>query len=236
MSSNSGIVDVLVIGSGAAGGALAKRLAEKDAQVMCLEQGDWRKRWPRAGRIRLTSRWPTESVAQQCIGTRSSCGFIEQIFALKPLTELHRTGPFATKISCLTTRRMSAKWECPVLPVTQPTRINRFPCRGFRWAWPNESRPRASTGSVGTGGYSVWDFSLVLTMAGRRAISMLKNGTLGLRRVPAQTLPIGRRRRAWAPSSRRDREFAKSPLTEMDELAVLCIPTQRGACTSNWHG
>lgn len=43
MSSSSVIVDVLVIGSGAAGGALAKRLAEKGAQVICLEQGDWRK-------------------------------------------------------------------------------------------------------------------------------------------------------------------------------------------------
>jgi choline dehydrogenase-like flavoprotein len=36
-------VDVLVIGSGAAGGAISKRLAEKGVRVMCLEQGDWRK-------------------------------------------------------------------------------------------------------------------------------------------------------------------------------------------------
>lgn len=36
-------VDVLVIGSGAAGGAVTKRLAEKGVQVVCLEQGDWRK-------------------------------------------------------------------------------------------------------------------------------------------------------------------------------------------------
>ena len=33
--------DVLVIGSGAAGGALTKRLSELGAKVTCLEQGDW---------------------------------------------------------------------------------------------------------------------------------------------------------------------------------------------------
>ncbi|MCZ6515359.1 MAG: GMC family oxidoreductase [Acidobacteria bacterium] len=33
--------DVLVIGSGAAGAAVAKHLAEKGAKVVCLEQGDW---------------------------------------------------------------------------------------------------------------------------------------------------------------------------------------------------
>jgi choline dehydrogenase-like flavoprotein len=43
MSSGSERVDVLVIGSGAAGGAITKRLAEKGARVVCLEQGDWRK-------------------------------------------------------------------------------------------------------------------------------------------------------------------------------------------------
>jgi len=36
-------VDVLVIGSGAAGAAATKRLADKGVQVVCLEQGDWRK-------------------------------------------------------------------------------------------------------------------------------------------------------------------------------------------------
>ncbi len=35
--------DVLVIGSGAAGAALAKRLADLGAKVVCLEQGDWMK-------------------------------------------------------------------------------------------------------------------------------------------------------------------------------------------------
>ncbi|TMJ94065.1 MAG: FAD-dependent oxidoreductase, partial [Actinobacteria bacterium] len=34
-------LDVLVIGAGAAGAALAARLAEHGAQVLCLEQGDW---------------------------------------------------------------------------------------------------------------------------------------------------------------------------------------------------
>ncbi|HEV8130518.1 MAG TPA: GMC family oxidoreductase [Acidobacteriota bacterium] len=33
--------DVLVIGSGAAGGAVSKRLADYGAKVVCLEQGDW---------------------------------------------------------------------------------------------------------------------------------------------------------------------------------------------------
>lgn len=35
------ITDVLVIGSGAAGGALTWRLSEKGAKVVCLEQGGW---------------------------------------------------------------------------------------------------------------------------------------------------------------------------------------------------
>ena len=43
MSSREEKVDVLVIGSGAAGGAITKSLAEKGARVVCLEQGDWRK-------------------------------------------------------------------------------------------------------------------------------------------------------------------------------------------------
>jgi choline dehydrogenase-like flavoprotein len=43
MSAATDRVDVLVIGSGAAGGAITKRLAEKGVQVVCLEQGDWRK-------------------------------------------------------------------------------------------------------------------------------------------------------------------------------------------------
>ncbi len=33
--------DVLVIGSGAAGGAVTKRLADLGAKVVCLEQGEW---------------------------------------------------------------------------------------------------------------------------------------------------------------------------------------------------
>ena len=43
MSAATDNVDVLVIGSGAAGGAVTKRLAEKGVQVVCLEQGEWRK-------------------------------------------------------------------------------------------------------------------------------------------------------------------------------------------------
>lgn len=37
------IADVLVVGSGAAGAALTKRLTDRGAKVVCLEQGDWRK-------------------------------------------------------------------------------------------------------------------------------------------------------------------------------------------------
>ena len=40
---NNERADVLVIGSGAAGAAVTKRLAELGAQVVCLEQGDWRR-------------------------------------------------------------------------------------------------------------------------------------------------------------------------------------------------
>ena len=35
------VADVLVIGSGAAGAALCKRLSDRGAAVICLEQGDW---------------------------------------------------------------------------------------------------------------------------------------------------------------------------------------------------
>ena len=35
------VADVLVIGSGAAGAAIAKRLSDRGAAVICLEQGDW---------------------------------------------------------------------------------------------------------------------------------------------------------------------------------------------------
>ena len=34
-------IDVLVIGAGAAGGALSWSLTEKGAKVVCLEQGGW---------------------------------------------------------------------------------------------------------------------------------------------------------------------------------------------------
>ena len=34
-------VDVLVIGSGPAGAAVTKQLADRGARVVCLEQGDW---------------------------------------------------------------------------------------------------------------------------------------------------------------------------------------------------
>ena len=33
--------DVLIIGAGASGGVVAKRLAEAGFSVVCLEQGDW---------------------------------------------------------------------------------------------------------------------------------------------------------------------------------------------------
>jgi choline dehydrogenase-like flavoprotein len=35
------VIDVLVIGSGAAGGALTWRLTERGVKVVCLEQGGW---------------------------------------------------------------------------------------------------------------------------------------------------------------------------------------------------
>src|SRR3981081_4565600 len=42
--------DVLVIGSGASGAAICKRLSDQGARVICLEQGDWvdRTRLPKA--------------------------------------------------------------------------------------------------------------------------------------------------------------------------------------------
>jgi choline dehydrogenase-like flavoprotein len=41
MARNTQIVDVLIIGAGASGGAFAWSLAEAGINVMCLEQGDW---------------------------------------------------------------------------------------------------------------------------------------------------------------------------------------------------
>ena len=43
-SRNSEPVDVLVIGAGASGGVVARRLAEAGIGVLCLEQGDWHDR------------------------------------------------------------------------------------------------------------------------------------------------------------------------------------------------
>ena len=43
MSREKVATDVLVIGSGAAGAAVTKRLAERGATVVCLEQGSWRR-------------------------------------------------------------------------------------------------------------------------------------------------------------------------------------------------
>jgi len=42
--------DVIVVGAGGAGAVIAKRLAERGAQVVCLEQGDWvdRQKLPKA--------------------------------------------------------------------------------------------------------------------------------------------------------------------------------------------
>ena len=46
------IVDVLIIGSGASGAAVAWSLAETRMKILCLEQGDWMKQsdFPSNGR------------------------------------------------------------------------------------------------------------------------------------------------------------------------------------------
>src|SRR6201996_1764659 len=46
------IVDVLIIGSGASGAAVAWSLAETKMRILCLEQGDWMKQadFPSNGR------------------------------------------------------------------------------------------------------------------------------------------------------------------------------------------
>src|ERR1700682_932131 len=46
------IVDVLIIGSGASGAAVAWSLAETKMRILCLEQGDWMKQsdYPSNGR------------------------------------------------------------------------------------------------------------------------------------------------------------------------------------------
>ncbi len=51
MSKND-IVDVLIIGSGASGAAVAWSLAETRMRILCLEQGDWMKQsdFPSNGR------------------------------------------------------------------------------------------------------------------------------------------------------------------------------------------
>ena len=45
-------VDVLIIGAGASGGAVAWSLADTKMHILCLEQGDWMKpsEYPSAGR------------------------------------------------------------------------------------------------------------------------------------------------------------------------------------------
>ena len=46
------IVDVLIIGAGASGAAVAWSLADTRMKILCLEQGDWMKpsEYPSAGR------------------------------------------------------------------------------------------------------------------------------------------------------------------------------------------
>jgi choline dehydrogenase-like flavoprotein len=53
------IVDVLIIGSGASGAAVAWSLAETRMQILCLEQGDWTKPtdFPTNGRDWEARRW-----------------------------------------------------------------------------------------------------------------------------------------------------------------------------------
>ena len=41
MTTRNGLVDVLIIGSGASGAAVAWSLAETRMKILCLEQGDW---------------------------------------------------------------------------------------------------------------------------------------------------------------------------------------------------
>jgi choline dehydrogenase-like flavoprotein len=50
-------VDVLIIGSGASGAAVAWSLAETKMRILCLEQGDWMKStdYPSNGRIPSTT-------------------------------------------------------------------------------------------------------------------------------------------------------------------------------------
>ncbi len=52
MNARNDIVDVLIIGSGASGAAVAWSLAETKMKVLCLEQGDWMKQsdYPSTGR------------------------------------------------------------------------------------------------------------------------------------------------------------------------------------------
>src|SRR5277367_4391780 len=53
------IVDVLIIGSGASGAAVAWSLAETKMKVLCLEQGDWMRQsdFPSTGRDWEARRW-----------------------------------------------------------------------------------------------------------------------------------------------------------------------------------
>src|SRR6201986_5268845 len=53
------LVDVLIIGSGASGAAVAWSLAETRMRILCLEQGDWMKSsdFPSNGRDWEARRW-----------------------------------------------------------------------------------------------------------------------------------------------------------------------------------
>jgi choline dehydrogenase-like flavoprotein len=59
MAVSNEIVDVLIIGSGASGAAVAWSLAETKMRILCLEQGDWMKQseFPSTGRDWEARRW-----------------------------------------------------------------------------------------------------------------------------------------------------------------------------------
>ena len=161
--------DVIIIGSGAGGGTLARHLAPSGKRILLLERGDWLPRepqnWTRAGRLRRqplrlaghlvrratasrsSRRSTTSSAARPSSTARRSTGCARRTSAsCATTTASRRRGRSATTRWSRTTRRPSSSTRCTARAArTRPSR---------RRARPTRSRPsrtsRASSSSPTT--------------------------------------------------------------------------------------
>ena len=144
--------DVLIIGAGASGGVVAKRLAEAGFGVVCLEQGDWldradypgnkldwelkaRKDWATSPNIRgLAQDYPIveddtpvsplmyNAVGGSTIIFAGAWPRASSDFRVRPSTASPTTGRSTTSNCCRTSTGPTAISACPGCPATRRIR------------------------------------------------------------------------------------------------------------------